>query len=120
MGPRIQCVCRKLLLAAGLCLLPGCFGGTQNPSYFPHLLPTGDIIRTHAKPPGPSYFSNFDPHAIELAIAFAGADHVLAGSDYPHQIGSIPKMLAAIRAVNAGDDAKRKILGENAMRLLKM
>jgi len=63
---------------------------------------------------------NFDPHAIELAIAFAGADHVLAGSDYPHQIGSIPKMLAAIRAVNAGDEAKRKILGENAMRLLRI
>ena len=24
---------------------------------------------------------------------FAGVDHILAGSDYPHQIGSIPKML---------------------------
>ena len=63
---------------------------------------------------------NFDQHAIELAIAFAGAEHILAGSDYPHQIGSIPKMLAAIRAVNAGDEAKRKILGENAMQLLKV
>jgi len=63
---------------------------------------------------------NFDPHAIELAIAFADADHILAGSDYPHQIGSIPKMLTAIRTVNAGDDAKRKILGANAMRLLKI
>jgi hypothetical protein len=29
-------------------------------------------------------------------------------------------MLAAIRAVNAGDEAKRKILGENAMHLLKI
>ena len=63
---------------------------------------------------------NFDPRAIELAIAFAGPDHVLAASDYPHQIGSIPKMLASIRAVDAGDEAKRKILGENAMRLLRI
>src|SRR5579871_4101568 len=31
---------------------------------------------------------NFNPKAIQLAISFAGTDHVLAGSDYPHQIGS--------------------------------
>ncbi|HKD92776.1 MAG TPA: amidohydrolase family protein [Terriglobales bacterium] len=62
---------------------------------------------------------NFDPRAIELAIAFAGPGHLLAGSDYPHQIGSIPKMLASIRAVNASDETKRKILGENAESLLK-
>ena len=36
---------------------------------------------------------NFDLNCIELAIKFAGADHILAGSDYPHQIGSIPKMV---------------------------
>ncbi len=61
---------------------------------------------------------NFDPRAIELAIAFAGADHILAGSDYPHQIGSIQKMLASLGAVNAGEEIRRKILGENAARLL--
>ena len=32
---------------------------------------------------------NFDHAALRLAVAFAGVDHVLAGSDYPHQIGSI-------------------------------
>jgi uncharacterized repeat protein (TIGR01451 family) len=58
----------KLLLAAGLSLLPGCFGVSQNPGYFPHLLPTGDIVRTHGKPPGPSYFSNFDSHAVRLEV----------------------------------------------------
>jgi uncharacterized repeat protein (TIGR01451 family) len=46
----------------------GCFGVSQNPSYFPHLLPFGDIIRTHAKPPGPSYYANFDPHAVRLEV----------------------------------------------------
>jgi uncharacterized repeat protein (TIGR01451 family) len=49
-------------------LLPGCCGITQNPSYFPHLLPSEDIIRTHAKPIGPSYFHNFDPHAVRLEV----------------------------------------------------
>src|SRR5437764_12568302 len=41
---------------------------------------------------------NFDPRALELAISFAGGDHILAGSDYPHQIGSIPKMLKTLRS----------------------
>src|SRR5713101_5753882 len=68
MGRRIQQVCLALLLAAGISLLPGCLGITQNPSYFPHLLPTEDIIRTHAKPPGPSYYANFDPHAVRLEV----------------------------------------------------
>jgi uncharacterized repeat protein (TIGR01451 family) len=49
-------------------MLAGCFGVSQNPSYFPFLLPTGDIIRTHAKPPGLGYFSDFDPHACRLEV----------------------------------------------------
>jgi uncharacterized repeat protein (TIGR01451 family) len=57
-----------LLLAVGICLQPGCFGVTQNPSYFPYLLPTGDIIQTHAKPIGPGYYANFDPHAARLEL----------------------------------------------------
>jgi aminocarboxymuconate-semialdehyde decarboxylase len=61
---------------------------------------------------------NFDPHAIELAISFAGPDQILAGSDYPHQIGSIPKMLSSIDALRADEDVKRRILGGNAARLL--
>jgi uncharacterized repeat protein (TIGR01451 family) len=60
--------CWTLVLLAGTLLAAGCFGVSQNPSYFPHLLPTQDIIRTHAKPPGFSYFSNFDPHACRLEV----------------------------------------------------
>lgn len=63
---------------------------------------------------------NFDPHAIELAISFAGADHVLAGSDYPHQIGSIPLMLESLRQVTRADPDRSRILGENAARLLRL
>jgi aminocarboxymuconate-semialdehyde decarboxylase len=61
---------------------------------------------------------NFDPQAIELAISFAGVDHVLAGSDYPHQIGSIEKMLASIRALHISEEDKNKILGGNTARIL--
>jgi len=61
---------------------------------------------------------NFDPRAIELAISFAGADHIVAGSDYPHQIGSIPKMLQSLREVRTSEDERARILGGNAARLL--
>lgn len=61
---------------------------------------------------------NFDPRAIELAIGFAGADHILAGSDYPHQIGSIPKMLESLKAIRVSEEDRKKILGGNAARLL--
>jgi aminocarboxymuconate-semialdehyde decarboxylase len=61
---------------------------------------------------------NFDPAAIELAVRFAGADRILAGSDYPHQIGSIPKMLQAIRSLPLPEGDKEKILGGNTARLL--
>src|SRR5262249_30984111 len=60
--------CLRIALAAGCCLLSGCFGLSQNPSYFPYLLPTGDIIRTHAKPLGHGYYTNFDPHAVRLEV----------------------------------------------------
>jgi aminocarboxymuconate-semialdehyde decarboxylase len=63
---------------------------------------------------------NFDPHAIELAIEFAGPNQILAGSDYPHQIGSIPKMLSSIAALREDEDVKRRILGGNAARLLRL
>ncbi len=61
---------------------------------------------------------NFDPRAIELAISFAGVDQILAGSDYPHQIGSIEKMLKSIQALNVSEESKKRILGGNAARLL--
>ncbi|MFN8471778.1 MAG: amidohydrolase family protein [Anaerolineae bacterium] len=61
---------------------------------------------------------NFDPRCLKLAIDFAGADHVVAGSDYPHLIGSIPRMISSINALDIPEEARAAILGGNTMRLL--
>jgi aminocarboxymuconate-semialdehyde decarboxylase len=63
---------------------------------------------------------NFDPSALALAASFAGADHLLAGSDYPHQIGSIPAMLQSIGALAVPDEARAAILGTTAARLYNL
>jgi aminocarboxymuconate-semialdehyde decarboxylase len=61
---------------------------------------------------------NYNPAAVRLALDFAGPDHILAGSDYPHQIGSIPLMLDTIRGLDVSEDVRTRILGGNAARLL--
>ncbi len=61
---------------------------------------------------------NFDPKALRLAIDFAGADHVLAGSDYPHQIGSLERMLESISELGLAARDREGILGANAKKLL--
>jgi aminocarboxymuconate-semialdehyde decarboxylase len=60
---------------------------------------------------------NFDPNALRLAIQFAGPDHILAGSDYPHQIGSILSMLASIRGLGLSDADCAAVLGGTAARI---
>jgi aminocarboxymuconate-semialdehyde decarboxylase len=80
--------------------------------------------RVHIQRPPSTYLRefyydtvNFDHGALQLAMAFAGAGHILAGSDYPHQIGSIPSMLDAIARLRVTDDERAGILGLNAARL---
>lgn len=62
---------------------------------------------------------NFAQGPLKLAIEFAGADRILAGSDYPHMIGSIPLMFEAINALPIPDTGKTGILGGNALQLLR-
>lgn len=61
---------------------------------------------------------NFAQGPLKLAMEFAGPDRILAGSDYPHMIGSIPLMLEAIGQLPITDEAKAGILGANAQKLL--
>ena len=61
---------------------------------------------------------NFDPGALRLAIDFAGVDRIVAGSDYPHQIGSLKRMRTSLRQLDISEEDVAKILGGNADRLL--
>ena len=63
---------------------------------------------------------NFDPAAVRLAVDFAGADHVMAASDYPHQIGSIAKMKSSLAELRVSDEERKKIMGENARKLYRL
>lgn len=63
---------------------------------------------------------NFDLKALQLAIDFCGAGHILAGSDYPHLIGSLEKMVSSIRQLNISEADRAAILGDNAVRLFQL
>jgi aminocarboxymuconate-semialdehyde decarboxylase len=60
------------------------------------------------------------PEAVETAVRFAGADRVLMGSDFPHQIGDLPGSVKTIQQTALNDDEKALILGHNTARLLKL
>jgi aminocarboxymuconate-semialdehyde decarboxylase len=83
--------------------------------------------REHIRKPPSEYLKefyfdtvNFDPSALRLAIDFAGVDHLVAGSDYPHQIGSLEKMVSSIKGLDLSETEKAGILAENAARLLRL
>jgi aminocarboxymuconate-semialdehyde decarboxylase len=63
---------------------------------------------------------NFEPGALQCAMGFAGADHVVLGTDYPHQIGDMEKAVRVVSALPIAEDARAAILGDNAARLLKL
>jgi aminocarboxymuconate-semialdehyde decarboxylase len=80
--------------------------------------------RANVKKPPSEYLKNwyydtvnFNPNAVELAIKFAGADHVMAGSDYPHAIGSISKMKRMLAKIGVSDAERAAIMGGNAAKL---
>lgn len=63
---------------------------------------------------------SFDPLAVQFAMESLGADRLLVGSDYPHQIGDTEKCTWVIRQLKATTDDKDKIFRANAEKLLKI
>ena len=61
---------------------------------------------------------NFDPGCLQLALDFAGADHIVAGSDYPHMIGDLDKMVSSIDGMSVSEEERDLIRGGNARRIL--
>lgn len=59
-----------------------------------------------------------DPMLLRALIEFAGADHVLLGSDYPFDMG-VERPVEAVRALGLAPSDEAKILGGNAARLLR-
>lgn len=63
---------------------------------------------------------NFDPKCLRLALDFVGADRIVAGSDYPHLIGSMEMMKRSLAALGLTPEEERKITSTNAERLLSL
>ena len=62
----------------------------------------------------------YDRDVLVSTYAFSGAEKILLGSDFPHQIADLENAVERISQLNIGDNEKKRILGENAARLLKL
>ena len=60
----------------------------------------------------------YQQESLELCIKVGGADHVMYGSDYPHNIGDMKGCLARVDALPA--DQRDAVRGANAMRVFKI
>ncbi len=89
-----------LFCAAFTLCASGCTGFSSNPSYFPYYLWSGDVVRTHAKPIGPGYYADFDPHAIDLALE----PQVMTS-----QVGSQVVVLATVRDEKGNPRRNRRL-----------
>jgi aminocarboxymuconate-semialdehyde decarboxylase len=79
-----------------------------------------------SRPPG-DYFRrihldtvNFNPAVLRLGLDFAGAERLVLGTDYPHQVGYIDRALAGVRGMPLDDRQRAAVLGGNAAKLLKL
>jgi aminocarboxymuconate-semialdehyde decarboxylase len=84
-----------------------------------------EVSREHISRPPSEYLKkfyydtvNFDVNALRFTKDMVGVDQILAGSDYPHLIGSLEKMKASIRALGLSPEDEAKVLGGNAKRIL--
>ena len=101
---------------------------------FPYLRGRIDIgfkaypeCKTNISEPPSNYLKNiwldsicYDKDILMSSYAYSGADKILLGTDFPHQISDMENAVGRIRKLEIGDEEKRKILGENAAKLLKL
>jgi aminocarboxymuconate-semialdehyde decarboxylase len=82
-----------------------------------------EIKRAIRRPPAEYlkwfYFDTIthDPAVLRHLVEFAGADHVMLGSDYPFDMGN-ENPVERVRAAGLGAEAEAMILGGNAAKLL--
>lgn len=64
--------------------------------------------------------TSFYAPALDCTYALAGADRMLMGSDYPFRIGDLERAVRSIREWGRPEEEKKRILGENAVRLFRL
>jgi len=62
----------------------------------------------------------FDPTMLRHLIDVYGADHVLLGTDYPYDMGEVDPLGLINSVKKLTKDDRQKILGLNAMKILKI
>jgi predicted TIM-barrel fold metal-dependent hydrolase len=67
-----------------------------------------------------SPFSYIKENRLKYAVDTLGADHIMLGSDTPWDKGSLENNIARIRRLDIGSAEKERILGINAMDILKL
>ncbi|HZW55324.1 MAG TPA: amidohydrolase family protein [Nitrososphaerales archaeon] len=62
----------------------------------------------------------YDGDVLMSSYSYVGADKIVLGTDFPHQISDLENAVRRVRALKIGEEKKEKILGGNAMKLLKL
>jgi aminocarboxymuconate-semialdehyde decarboxylase len=85
-----------------------------------------DARATISKPPS-EYLKNlyydtvcYDTEPLLMAYKLAGADHLIYGSDYPHNIGDMRGCAERIEALPISEEEKALMRSGNAQRLFKL
>jgi aminocarboxymuconate-semialdehyde decarboxylase len=60
----------------------------------------------------------YEPRALAMCVETGGAENVLYGTDFPHNVGDMKGILALVRDLPA--DHATKVAGENAKRIFKI
>lgn len=105
-------------------------GGGYLPSYparFDHAYHARDDCREHISRPPSEYLRRlhfdsmlFDADDLGRLIERYGADHVLLGTDYPYDMGEDDPVGLVMGVAGLSTDDRRRVLGENAARLLRI